>query len=113
MSDAAVKALGLAISFNVRGVPVVVTLRDEDPIACRGIWATPTTEQVPVGMSFQRVEARRVMMLRRIDVPSVPRGTRIVATLAPSTTATTWEVDGVAVEEDDHVRVFVKPVSEE
>ena len=50
------------------------------------------------------------MALRRIDVPAAPRGTRIVATLAPSTTPDTWVVDGLAIEEDDHVRLFVKRV---
>ena len=40
---AAVRALGLAISFNVHGVDVTVTPPDADPIVCRGLWMTPLT----------------------------------------------------------------------
>lgn len=103
---AAVRALGLDISFTVHGVAVVVTPPDASAITTRGIWMTPTTETVPA-LDFSRAEMRRTMALPAAAVPSAPRGSVILAPATYGAAATHWRIDGVDREEPDHVRYFV------
>ena len=87
------------------GLPVTVTLPYADDIVTRGIWLTPRTEEIPSGGGVQKTNARHVLALRRDEVPSVPRGTIIVAPEQAGGADQTWRVDGVESIEGDHYRV--------
>jgi len=91
------------------GVPATVTrpAPDHEPIETSVIWVTPITDDVPGGMEFQRKERRRVLVLDRNAVPTVPRGTVIVAAERLGEVERTWRVDGLELEDADHHRVRV------
>jgi hypothetical protein len=95
------------------GVPVTVTrpAPDDDPIQTTGVWVLPITEDVPLGTEFQRKERRRILALDRDEVPTVPRGTVIVAAERAGDDAQTWRVDGLEFADADHhrVRVVLEP----
>lgn len=107
MDLGSLRALALDVNFSAHGVPAIVTLSREDPITTRGIWLQPTTEDVPVG-DFTRREPRRVMALRRDEVPSVPRGTLIVAPEISGGPDKAWRADGMDRVDADHHRVIVQ-----
>ena len=94
-------------SFALFGVPITVTLPDSEPIATRGIWLTPETEEVPFGASYQRREPKRVMALKKSDVPTVPRGTQIVAPEKDGDEMKRWRVDSFELAEPEHHRVVL------
>lgn len=98
--------------FSAFGVPVTVTrpAPDDDPIVTTGVWVSPIPDDVPVGMEFQRRERRKVLALDRDAVPTVPRGTVIVAPERDSEDAQTWRVDSLEQEDADHHRVRVVQV---
>jgi len=94
-------------NFATHGVPVLVTVLDEDPVETNGIWLTATTEDMPSLMEFQRREVRRILALRRDEVPSVPKGTIIVGPESAGGEDRRWVVDGIDRQEADHTRVIV------
>jgi hypothetical protein len=108
----AIRSLVLEVNQLAHGVDVVVTrpAPDNDPIETRGIWLTPLTEDVPIGMDFQRREPIRVIALSRLAVPTVPRGTVIVAPEKAGDDDEEWLVDGVERVEADHSRVTVRRI---
>ena len=96
------------------GVTATVTrpAPDDAAIATRVIWLTTNTENDPAGLSLQRKGPRRVAVLSRTAVPTVPKGTLIVAAERPGATAQTWRVDGTDSLYADHTRVVVVPAPE-
>jgi hypothetical protein len=108
------RALALDLNLSAHGVDVTVTrpAPDDTAIATRGIWLTTETVDVPAG-EFSRREPRRVMALRRANVPTVPRGTLIEAPEKSGDAVTVWRVDGIDRLEADHVRVIVLPVGDD
>jgi len=108
------RALVLELNLDAHGVDVTVTrpAPDDDPIETSGIWMTTVTEDVPAVMDFQRRDPRRVMALSRADVPTVPRGTLIVAPEKAGDALQTWRVDGLDSLQADHTRVVVLPVDD-
>ena len=115
MDTAALRARVLAVNLDVFGVPMTVTrpAPDNDPIATRGIWITPDTEGMPVGADYRRTEQRNVLALSRLDVPEIPTGTRAVGAGPAGGADRTWQVDGFAGLERDHIRVIVVDVTED
>jgi hypothetical protein len=117
MDLGSLRALALDLNLAAHGVDVTVTrpAPDDTPIATRGIWMTWITEDVPAASDFQRREPRKVMALSRIVVPTVPRGTLIVAPPPQGTGSVTqtWRVDGTERVEADHTRVFMVPAEDE
>ena len=113
MSLTALRALSLSVNMAAHGMPVTVTVAGEDAVETTGIWMTPETEEVsPGGGNTQRREAYRVLVLRRADVPLVPRGTIVVG--APHYgDSQRWRVDGTDRVEVDRVYVIVVPAPEE
>lgn len=109
MDNGPLRALVLASNLAAHGVPITVIrpAPDDDPITTRGIWLTWDTESQQAGMDFQRREQRTVMGLRRLDVPTVPRGTVILAPPKGGDTVQGWRVDGTDMVFADHVRVIV------
>lgn len=104
------RALALDLNFSAHGVPATVTPSPtHDPIETRGIWMTPLADLQPVGLDLQRADARRVMALRRDQVPQVPRGAAIIAPELPGGPLKAWRVDGMERVEADHYRVLVVP----
>ena len=93
--------------FEAFGIPATVTPPGSDAIEATGFWVSPLTEDMPAGLDLTRRELRRVLALRRSEVPSVPRGTYIDAADIGSDTATRWRVDGFERVEADHLRVIV------
>jgi hypothetical protein len=96
------------INFATLGVPCQVLLPGfelDPPIQTTVIRLTPETASMPPGLDLRRAEPRRMMALRRADVPTVPRGTLVTITAD----GTTWRVDATDRADDGHVRVFVVP----
>ena len=115
MDLGSLRALALDVNLAAHGVPITSITRpmpDNEPIVgVRGIWLPPLVEDPPVGRELQRREPRRVLVLRRADVPTVPRGTVIVAPEKAGDPDSTWEVDGTDRLEADRVHVIVRAVA--
>jgi hypothetical protein len=109
MGFGALRDLAVDLNFDfAHGVPVTVTrpAPDDDPIETHGIWIVPITESAPLG-GFGRQEPRRILALRRDQVPTVPKGTVIVGPPKADADPVGWRVDGIDRIEADHVRVIV------
>jgi hypothetical protein len=107
-----VRALVLESNMVAHGVDVVVTLPGAAAVETTGIWLTPVTEDFPSSGDFARREPRRVMALSRAELPSVPKGTVIVAPEFEGGDEQYWRVDGHERTEADQVRVIVVAISE-
>lgn len=108
MDFGGLRTLALETNFAVHGFDVTVERPNEDEIETRGIWLVPISEALSAGMDFQRREPIRVIALRRDEVPTVPRGTRITAPeKIGDTDSKVWIVDGFERQEADHHRVIV------
>lgn len=104
MDLGSVQTLRLDASFSVLGVPATVTrpAPDDTPIATTGIWQSPLEEDAPFGTDLNRREPRRVLALRRDSVPTLPRGTRVLAPEKPGGANKAWSVDGLEQRVDPH-----------
>jgi hypothetical protein len=92
------RALALDLNVSAHGVDATVTrpAPDNAPIQTRGIWVTtPLEEPRAYGTDFQRREPRRVLALARSAVPTLPRGTTVVAAETIDGTVKTFRVDGL------------------
>lgn len=101
------RTLALDIQFSTHGVAATVTrpAPDDTPIATTVIWLTPATDDG--GQDLSRREPRRILALKRADVPTVPRKTLITAPAKAGEADTTWRVDQIELVEVDQVRVVV------
>lgn len=95
MDLAPVRTLVRDVSFRALGVAATVTrpYPDDAPITTRVVWITSTMGDVPSGLDVQRREARRALALRRDEVPTVPRGTIILAPDPEGGAANRWRVE--------------------
>src|SRR3990167_3916030 len=109
MSVAALRALVRDVNFATHGVAATVTrpAPDDAPITTTVIWLVPVADQAPGGAEMGRMDHRRVLAVRRDEVPTVPRGTRISAAELPDGTVLDWIVDGTDRVEPGHVIVLV------
>jgi hypothetical protein len=103
------RALFREAQFATHGVPAVVTPPDADPVETRVIWADREAAQVPPDGTFRRAEPRRLLGIRRDDVPRVPRGTLVAVTEHLSSSPALWRVDAIERSDPDHFRVIVVP----
>jgi hypothetical protein len=95
---------------QIGAVDAVVTrpAPDDTPIDTRVIWITTRSEDVPIGAEFTRREPnQRVMALRRDQVPTVPRGTIVLAPEQRGGPILGWRVDSFELQEVDNHRVRV------
>jgi hypothetical protein len=107
MDLAALRDLARDIEFQTLGVPLTVTVGEDDPIVSRGIWLTYQADQLPTSSPLQRSAPRKVMALRRDQVATAPRGTLISAPAMVGGTTQNWVVDGYLEQRDDTHRVIL------
>lgn len=101
------RALAHEAAFGVMGVAATITRPEPDdtPIETTVIWLTSVTEDgLGGGLDLKRVEAKRAFAVLRSAVPSMPRGSRLVAPDLPGGTVRRWRVDGIERAEPDQVR---------
>jgi hypothetical protein len=103
------RALVRDVTFDAFPIPAIVTPPGESPITTTAVWLPSLVEDMPVGRDFNRREPRRVMALRRDEVPDVPRGTVIVAVGEIGGDARNWQIDSIESTEPGHHRVIVIP----
>lgn len=92
------RALALDIVSSALGVAATVTrpAPDQAPIVTRGTWVTtPLEEPRPYGTDFPRRDPRRVLALPIAAVPTLPRGTIVVALDRVGGSIKVWRVDGL------------------
>lgn len=108
------RALTLSLNQSAHGVPATVTRPSPDntPIDTRVIWLTNVTDGVPANLELQRRDPHRVMVLSRAEVPTVPRGTYVMAPEKAGDATERWRVDGTERVDADvvHVTVVRDPV---
>ncbi len=106
MSDLQVGAF-----FDAFAVAATVTPPNAAAIVTRGFWVSPLVENMPVGQDLNRRDPRRVFVLPRADVGSLPKGTVVEAVEYGGSVARIWTVDGIDSMEADHVRAILKPAT--
>lgn len=91
------------------GLPGVVTrpAPQDTPIATTVVWVFPTTQDEPPSAEFHRRDSMRVVAVKRADVPTLPRGTRIEAPAVLGGTSLTWTVERIDLSESDVIRALV------
>ena len=109
MDLAGLRSLVREVNFATHGVPAVVTPPDAVPVETRIIWADRTPGEIPVGATFKRSEPRRLMAIRRDEIPQVPLGTLVAVTEHLLISPSLWRVDSIEREEPDNIRVIVVP----
>jgi hypothetical protein len=101
-------ALNLNLSAHVVAATVTRPLPDNTPISTRGLWLRPADDSQPFGTDLRRHDPRRVLVLPRAAVPTLPRGTVVEAPEFGSDAIVSWRVDGIdQVAEADHWRALV------
>ncbi len=111
MDLSSLRALVRNLNFGAHGQDVIVDVEPE-PVATRGIWLTPDTNDEPGGLDLHKRE-RSYWMAIPI---SVSRGTIIHAAASPAWAnlldpppspgaILDWQVDGFPTLESDHTRV--------
>ena len=98
------RALVSRLTQSAHGVAATVTrpAPDNTPITTTGIWLPAMEEARPYGTDFQRREPRRVFVMSRDDVATLPRGTIVIAPERTGDSAITWRVDGLDQVVDPH-----------
>jgi hypothetical protein len=97
--------------FDAFGVPATVTrpAPDDTPIETTGVWIEVAEMEVPLGLAFQRKESQRLLTLMRAEVPTVPRGTTVLAPETLGGAVLRWRIDGLERADVDQHRVYVIP----
>ena len=110
MDLGSLRTLAFGLNLSAHGVPATLTPPNQPAVTTRVIWATPETQLEPPGAQFGRREPIRIAVISRSDVPSVPRGTLILAPESAGGSDQLWRVDGMERVEADHHRVIVVAV---
>lgn len=100
--------------FSAFGVPATVTrpAPDDTPIETTVIWISPAMIDGPAGFDLQRADRRRLLALRRDEVPTAPRGTLIDAPERDGDETLKWRVDSMDSVDADQIKVIVVPAPE-
>lgn len=120
MDLSSLRALVRNLNFSAHGQDVTVDVEPE-PLATRGIWLTPETDDVPGGLDLHRRERSFVMA---VPLANVPHGTIIHAAASPMWAdlidpppspgeILRWQVDGFPQVASDHTRVRLVLAPEE
>jgi len=104
----------LAPILEAFGLPAIVTrpAPDDTPIETTGVWVAFTDDEAPTGLAIRRNELRRILVLPRSDVPTVPHGTTIAAAEVQGGEVFDWRADGTDRVDEDSIRVIVVRVPE-
>ncbi len=109
----------MAVIFDAFGVDAIVTrpAPDDTPIVTTVAWLPPGQVLNPIGLddqrfqpNFQRRDPLLILALRKDDVPTVPRGTQIVAPALDGDDDETWTIDGLLAQDSEHHKVAVLKV---
>ena len=99
----------LSLAMDAFSVPAVVTLKSENPVTTRGVWLSPEAVGFDVGDEYQGRAPKRIMAIGKSDVPTIPRGTKIVAPEESGEATKTWEVqESARVQNDQHNIVLIE-----
>jgi hypothetical protein len=93
--------------FGAFGVPAIVTHPGGVPITTTAMWHGGAGVAFPDGGALAVTELRRAISLRKDHVGAVQTGTIVNAPERANGTPVDWTVDGIALEDDEVVRVFV------
>ncbi len=104
------RALVRNLNFSAFGVDVIL---ESDPIATRGIWLTPETDDIPGALNLRRRERSYVLA---VPIFGVKHGAIVLAPADPAWAdlllpppspgeILRWQVDGFAGIESDHTRL--------
>jgi hypothetical protein len=105
----ALGSLALQVTFDVIGVPAILTRPDATVVSTSVIWLEPILIDVPSSTDLQRRESRRVLAVSRSDVVHMPRGSRIDAAERDDAVVQAWRVDQLDASDPDHLRAIVVP----
>lgn len=95
--------------FAVFGVPATVTRPASAPILTTGIWVPMAAVDSPDGADFGRRETQRVMAFRRDDVPTIPKGTIVLAPEVTGGPVLRFVVDGPEHADREIHQVYLTP----
>ncbi len=99
----------LSLAMDAFSVSAVVTVKFQNPVNTRGIWLPPEFAGFDIGDEYHGRAPKRIMSISKADVPTIPRGTTIVAPEAAGEDAKTWEVEESAlVQNDQHDVVLIQ-----
>jgi hypothetical protein len=111
MSFGSLRSLVLGINQAVHGVTATITrpAPDNAPIVTTVIWAIePAGDGQPYGSDLHRIDSRKVLAISKADVPTLDRGTLVVAPELAGGANRTWQVEGIERSLADQWRAFVK-----
>ena len=103
------RQLALELNFDAHGVTAVVTPPAETAINTTGVWMPPLFEDQPVGRELAARDPRRVLALRRDQVPEPVRGSTVAAAETIGGVTRAWLIDGVELTESDYFLVRLVP----
>ncbi len=112
MDLSSLRALVRNLNFTAHGCDVTVDV-EPLPIATRGIWLTPETDDQPGAMALRRRERSYVLA---VPIQGIPHGSIVLAPANPAWAdlleppptpgeILRWRVDGFAGLESDHTRL--------
>jgi hypothetical protein len=109
MDLGSVELLAVDAIHGVLSVPATVTrpAPDDLPIVTTAVWVT--SREQDLGLDLQRREPQRLVALKLAAVPTVPRGTIVVAPERSGGLATRWRVEGPDRSDPYETRVVVVP----
>lgn len=96
-------------ALDAFALEAIVTVPDMPEVETRVFWLPSQTVEVPAGTEVTRAEERRVLVLSKVDVPQVPRGTIIQIAEYEGGQESLWRVDSMEKPDFDHHRVVVVP----
>lgn len=111
----------MSVIFDAFGVDATVRLPESGSadIDTRVVWLPEGQPLNPIGLddqrfqpNFQRRDPLLILALRKDDVSTAPRGTRIVAPALDGDVDETWMVDGLIAEDSEHFKVAVLKVDD-
>lgn len=95
--------------FRAFGVDATVTRPGQDAIDTSVVWVNQTTDGVPLGAALQMADPKRLLVVRRDHVPTLPLGTVIQAPEIDGDDIKVWKVDTIVHYEPDLIRALVIP----
>lgn len=102
-------AIGVDVQFATMGVDAVVTRPEpnDTPIETKLIWVDRTTPDDPDKAQHSRRDPVRIAAFKKIEVSTLPRGTRVEAPELQGGTDRTWKVDATDRADADQLRVVL------